>query len=115
MSLGCKTCGQSTDGSAYCNICGSPPEESTVLERIQRIRNIASNRDLSRPEACFELEQGLGNLHRELRECVDDDTPDCTHCGSPFTFTRTDGDTGCVDCSGIMPNKNAVGQAESTT
>ncbi|QIB75309.1 hypothetical protein G3I44_14050 [Halogeometricum borinquense] len=32
---------------------------------------------------------------------VDDEAPDCAHCGSSRTMVRSDGDLECADCPGI--------------
>lgn len=83
-------------------------EEMTVIERLDRLQTIVRRmRDGYSPEPqdVEEVVEGLSNIKRIINECIEDNTPACVHCGSIFTYTRSDGDTGCHDCNGIMPQK----------
>jgi hypothetical protein len=50
-----------------------------------------------------EICAGISTLVCDLTEVIEDDVRDCVHCGSPFTFVRSDGDIGCYDYRGLMP------------
>lgn len=92
-------------------------EELTVEERLKRLKGIANDTKIAHlqdedgldPHTVInnldEIRAGLGNILRDINETIDDDQPRCVHCGSPFTYTRSDGDTGCHDCHGIMPHE----------
>lgn len=69
-------------------------EDMTISERLKRLRDIADD-----PEVAH----GISNIRREINECIEGDMRDCAHCGSPFTYRRSDGDIACYDCPGIMP------------
>lgn len=75
-------------------------EAVTVVERLEQLERLAQTTD---HEAA--VVHGLADLTQLIRECVDDGLRDCVHCGSPFTFRRSDGDIGCYDCRGIMPEQ----------
>lgn len=55
-----------------------------------------------------------GAIDRELAEVradvskPDPDAPRCGHCGSSSTYYRTDGDVGCNNCPGIMPQEGGA-------
>lgn len=40
----------------------------------------------------------------------DPKAPRCSHCGSPCTYVRADGDIGCNACPGIMPRGEVDGR-----
>lgn len=78
--------------------------DRTVLERLDRLHRLARRADIERTDHLLdEIAAGLADLRRDLQEVLTDDVEDCVHCGSPFTFRRSDGDIGCQDCHGIMP------------
>lgn len=84
-----------------------PPEERSIVERLARLYGIAETiREYHLADTlteAHELVHGLAHLIRDIEECREDIVRDCTHCGSPFTYRRNDGDIACKDCPGIMP------------
>jgi len=71
-------------------------DEVTVVERLETLAEAAMS---------DEVNMGLRDVIRQVKECINTDMPDCVHCGSPFTFRRaSDGDVACKDCPGIMPD-----------
>jgi hypothetical protein len=77
--------------------------DKKLIERLERLQRIAENLPATDSPDKDELVQGLSNLSAELRDVQRSDTPTCGHCGSVFTYERSDGDTACYDCEGIMP------------
>lgn len=75
------------------------PDEMSVVERLGVLADEAMS---------DKVNLGLRDVIRQVEECIEDGLRDCGHCGSPFTFRRADGDIGCYDCPGIMPDTGAV-------
>lgn len=87
-------------------------EEMSTTERLGRAleelvkidRGLLSARDLGFQEAM----EAVRNVKRDIEVCREYSGRDCVHCGSPLTFRRSDGDVGCKDCTGIMPENDEV-------
>jgi hypothetical protein len=78
-------------------------EEMTVVERLERIQGATSDLHTELSEG---VNHDVSEALRAIQESIEDDVRDCVHCGSPFTFRRSDGDIGCYDCRGIMPRND---------
>lgn len=81
------------------------PDERTILERLEWLADNAMS---------DEVNIGLRDIIREIQECLNADLRNCGHCGSPFTFERSDGDIACYDCPGIMPVCNDCDRGVTT-
>ena len=74
-----------------------------ILEKYRRKDGQYMVRDLINENSTIEVVQ-LSETDETVH--VDDDAPDCGHCGSTLTYYRlSDGDVGCNECPGIMPNQ----------
>lgn len=71
------------------------PDERTIVERLEWLADNAM---------ADEVNMGLRDIIHDIEGCIEDGLRDCGHCGSPFTFRRSDGDIECYDCPGIMPH-----------
>jgi len=76
-------------------------EELTVVERLERVLD---NTDVHNDYADG-VRHDVSEALKAITEAIEDDVRDCVHCGSPFTYHRSDGDIGCHDCPGIMPQQ----------
>lgn len=94
--IDCRMCGYGgilelhlKPGEYWCEVCGD------------RVHEDNGHRYKDGSTVCHDCEDDDPN--------VDEEAPDCIHCGSTRTFIRSDGDIDCNTCGGIMPRNNDGG------